>query len=50
METVEDIKENFYMPQNDMEAIYKLPHEKNVFLYFDYLKWVNKKIESEKSK
>ncbi len=28
-----------------MEALKKAKYEKNAFIYFDYIKWLNKKIE-----
>jgi hypothetical protein len=44
MESDIDLKENFAILQKELEAIYNVHHEKNIFLYFDYLEWINKKI------
>jgi len=46
IQTDDDLKENFELLRKDLTAIYNLPHEKNIFLYFDYLNWVNKKISA----
>ena len=40
-----DLKNSFIILRNELLTIYHETHEKNIFLYFDYLKWVNKKIK-----
>ncbi|MGA2667961.1 MAG: hypothetical protein ABSF32_03485 [Ignavibacteria bacterium] len=40
-----DLAENFQILQNNMRTIYKKPHEKNIFLYFNYMEWVSKKLK-----
>jgi hypothetical protein len=43
-----ELKDNFHHLQKDLRSIYRQPHEKNIFLHFDYLEWVNKKIKEFK--
>jgi len=45
IESNSDLIESFVILQKELKSIYKKPHEKNIFLYFDYLDWVNKKIK-----
>jgi hypothetical protein len=45
IETDEDLKYSFTILQKELKSIYKQPHEKNIFFYFDYLEWVEKKLK-----
>ena len=45
-----DLLENFEILRKELKSIYKKPHEKNIFLHFDYLHWVNSKINELKKK
>lgn len=45
IESNSDLIKSFVILQKELKSIYKKPHEKNIFLYFDYLDWVNKKIK-----
>jgi hypothetical protein len=46
----DDLIENFKIFQNGLKQIHKIPHEKNIFLYFDYHDWVSKKLKEIQEK
>ncbi|RPI17258.1 MAG: hypothetical protein EHM58_10045 [Ignavibacteriae bacterium] len=48
--TNEDLIDNFKILQKELKQIYVKPHEKNVFLYFNYPEWVNKKLKEIQQK
>ena len=48
IESDKDLAENFFILRKEMRTIYKRPHEKNIFMYFDYLEWVNRKLKEIK--
>ncbi len=41
----DEIREHFLVLQKELKSIYNATHEKNIFLYFNYLEWVNKEIK-----
>jgi hypothetical protein len=45
MNSDKDLIENFHILKTDLKSIYKKQHEKNIFLHFDYLEWVSKKLK-----
>lgn len=45
-----DLIENFVFLQKELKQIVSIPHEKNIFLYFNYLEWVNKKLKEIQEK
>lgn len=48
--TNDELAENFKMLENGLKKIYQIPHEKNIFLYFNYLDWVSKKLNELQKK